>query len=71
MAAAFVIDGDSVIAAAAIPVFAAAPDASLDINFATAATALIGVCAHAPALALTSSAAAAAFYTNVDGAAVC
>ncbi len=65
MAAAFVINVASAIAAAAIPVFAAA---SLDIDFATVATALIGVCA--PALALISFAAAAAFDTNVDVAAV-
>ncbi len=44
LAAAFVIDVASAITAAAIPVFATTAAASLDVNFATAATALIDVC---------------------------
>ena len=50
MAAAFVIDVASTIADVAIPVLAAAPAASLNIDFATAATTFIDVCAPAPAL---------------------
>ncbi len=69
LAADFVINVASAIAAAAIPVFDAAPAASLEVDFATATAALIGVCAHAPAPAPISSA-AAAFDTNVDVAAV-
>ncbi len=53
MAAAFFINVASAIADAAIPVFDAAPFVSLDVDFATAATALIDVFAPAVSVAAT------------------